>query len=252
MLPSFKPKTYQDVKKSLMWYTIILLNIIAILFYFLIFSPTQRNFVSSFMGTIEKPVSLIGPGMSLTFFTFVAWLLISIIEIHDKVYDNYFVKWRYWYSIDFIFPTLFRPFTDNLPNHFFEEAKSHVYDFMKVFYYFVGDYETKININLALRFYEKVTKYWITQINEILLFFSFIVILILKYFGDLKSNIAFNGLVIIIIFYLINRFFVKNTKIPVRTATNDEIEDIHKNHLSELEDELKNLCRKYGLSYGQN
>jgi len=193
---------------------------------------------------------LIGPGVSISLSTFIAWLLISIFEVHDKVYDRYFVKWRYWYSVDFIFPLLFRPLTANLPKRFFEVAREHVHEFMKIFYYFVGDYETKININLVLRFYEKVTKYWITQINEILLFLSLAAIVILRHFLSIRCDVAFKSLIVISLVFIINRIFVKLSRISVRGATNDEIEDIHNNHLSELEEKTKNICKELGLIYG--
>lgn len=251
MLPSFKPKTYQDVKKTLIYYTIFILNAINLLFYFFILSPNQRNCVDSLLGILKEPFSVVGAGISIIIFTFIAWLLISIFEIHDKIYDKYFIKWRYWYSIDFILPRLFRPFANKLDERFLEEAQQNIYNFMKIFYYFVGDYEPKIKVNRVLRFYEKIIKYWITQINEILLLFSLITIIILRHFSDPKYyNVIFNGLIIVILIFIINRFFVKATIISVREVTNDEIEAIHKNYLPDLENELKELCKKYRLNYG--
>lgn len=249
MLPSFKPETYQDVKKTLMWYTTVLLSVISLLFYFLLLSSDQRDFINSLMRNIT-PNPFIGPGIFLTFSTFIAWWMISIFEIHDKVYDKYFVKWRYWYYVDFIFPRLFKPFITNLPQRFFEVASENVNEYKKIFYHFAGDGATKINTNLKVRFYEKITKYWITQINEIFLFLSFIAIVILKNTLSIRYNVTFNALVIISILFIINRIFVKATRISVRDATNDEIEDIHKNHLSELEEQIKSTCQKFGLRYG--
>lgn len=62
------------------------------------------------------------------FFTVViavlAWVAIFIFEIHDKVYDKYFVRWRYYYDVDFLIPTLYGPFTCNLDRRFFEQSRN--------------------------------------------------------------------------------------------------------------------------------
>lgn len=250
------PNNYQDVKANLQWYTSIILVIIGLLFYLLVLPVEHRQIVNTFFGNIP-PSQIIGSAIVIGLYEFLGWFLIFYLEIHDKIYDYYFVKWRFYYDLDFILPCLVRPFTHKLDKRFFQVAQNNRSDFMKLFYYFVGDgkHNPKIRDTLLTRFYENITKYWITQINEILLFILLILTFI-YYF--IYSNLALplNTIVllnfIIEALFIVNRFGVLQSRKKVRLATADEIEDIHDRFSSELEEELKKLHQKFNLEYGNN
>jgi len=255
MFPYIHPKQYLVVKAKLQWYTTLVLGLIGLLFYLFLLPDWHRRTVDKILGQV--PSSSIGYGFIMVLFGFLGWLLIFGFEIHDKVYDRYFTKWRFYYDLDFVLPTLVRPFTHKLDRRFFECAKNNRYVFMKLFYDFVEDYEhkRKIKENRIVRFYEAITKYWITQINEILLFFL-LLLTFACYFVYSSLALSLNTIVninfIIAILFLINRYFVRRSKETVRLATTDEIEDIHNNFSNELEEELKKLHERFELRYGQN
>lgn len=253
MLPSTHPKQYQDVKANLQWYTTIILALIGFIFYLFVLPDKHLKIINTLFGQIPSS-QFVGSGIVIILCGFIGWILIFGLEIHDKIYDRYFTKWRFYYDLYFILPTLVRPFFHKLDSRFFQVALNNKYEFMKPFYHFVEDYEHehKIKENLIVRFYETVTKYWITQINEIMLFFTLIIIFV-YYFIYTSLNIPLNTIVnisfIIVLLFLINRLAVRSTRKAVWRATLDEIEDIHNRFLNQLEDQLKNLLEKFNLRY---
>lgn len=255
MAISIHPKQYQDVKANLAWYTSITLTIIGILLYLFILPDKHRQVLTTLFGSLPS-YNIIGVGVIFVFSNLVGWLLIFGFEFHDKIYDRYFTRWRFNYDLYFILPALVRPFTNKLNIQFFSFAKNNKYKFMNPFYHFVADYEHKHKIreNLIVRFYEAVTNYWITQINEILCFFL-LWISFIYYFVYTKLNLPLNTIInmnfIIIFLFLINRWLVRISKQKVKIATSDEIEDIHDRFMSELEVELKNLHNKFDLKYAE-
>jgi hypothetical protein len=253
MFPSTHPKQYQDVKANLQWYTTIISALVGLLFYSFVLPDGHRQSLNTIFEQIPSS-KIVGSGVIMVLFGFLGWVLIFGFEIHDKVYDHYFTRWRFYYDLDFILPTLFRPLTHKLDKRFFKVAQNNRYEFMKPFYHFVADYEHehKVKENLIVRFYEAVTKYWITQINEILLFL--LLLLTFMYWRvynsfDLPLNTIIVTNFVIVVLFLINRWFVRSTREAVRLATIDEIEDIHLSFLKELEQDLRRIHEEFNLRY---
>jgi len=249
------PKQYQDVKTRLSFYTAIILAASLILFYFIVLSSEHREIVGKlFLGKIPSP-QIIGSGIIFLVFALLGWFMIFLLDIHNK-YDRYIVKWRYYYALDFILPTLVRPFTKKLSGRFFTLAKdkNNISDFMKIYYYFVADCDHRISENAIIRFYESITKYWITQINEIILFI-FILLTFLYYLICDISEITINPNFIVypiffaLLLFFINRLYILSVLKNVRERTVDEIEEIHTNYLNELEQKLKELHKKFEINY---
>ncbi len=253
-LPCRSPKQYQDVKANLQWYSTVVLAVIGVSFYFVILPASQQRALNGVFGGIASS-RLVGPGAVLVFFGFVGWLLVFAFEIHDRIYDRHFTKWRLYYDVDFILPALVRPFSQKLSPRFFPLAVDNRYAFMKPFYHFVADYEHehKIRENLIVRFYEAVTKYWMTQINEILLLLlvavTFAYFLVYMRCGLVASNLLVVCFVIDALF-IVNRYAVRRSRESVRQATLDEVEDIHERYLVHLDRELGDLHKKFDLTYG--
>lgn len=248
MLPSFHPKSYQDVKKTLAWYASIMFLLFGLVFYYYFLPNNYHNFLS------ERAGRLLSFGIISILLIFIGWLLMFIFEIHDKVYDKYIIQWRQKYDLYYLIPKLVRPFTDKLDQKFFKEVRKCKDEFMKVYYHFVGDLEhkDKIDENLIVRFYEVVVKYWITQINEVILFFLFIISLILYPIYN-NLGVSMNKIVLlnyaIAFLFLINSCFIRITREQVRQKTDDEIDEIHNSFSKELENQIADFHNKNNLRY---
>src|SRR5258708_6092897 len=98
--PSTSPKTYQDVKTTLRWYTVAASAPIGLFTYFYLIPEAHRQRIecrvselsaSPIIGSIGAAVLIAGG------FVFLSWFLIFVFEVHDKIYDRYFIRWRYFY-----------------------------------------------------------------------------------------------------------------------------------------------------------
>jgi hypothetical protein len=141
-----------------------------------------------------------------------------------------------------------------LDGRFFEVAEENRYGFMKdLYYHFVGDDEPKVKRKFLVRFYESITKYWITQINELLLFTSLVATFVFYFlYSGLGRPVEVLRVALIFIFslLLLNRFFVVHERKAVRPKTGDEISDIHERLSDELRKRLIQIHRKFNLRYG--
>ncbi len=190
---------------------------------------------------------------NIVIFTIVSYLLIEVLKIHDHFYDRYIIRWRKYYDRDFILPRLCKPFLSNTSSdRFFEEANHNKSRFMQELYYpFVGDEIEKINKNLRTRFYEVITIYWFTQVNEFAFILSFIILNILAISTrdqGLLQNLPFYLLFLLILF-IINWLWRKANHPKLENATIAQINDIHDNPalLKELEDRFKRICSRYNI-----
>jgi len=222
---------------------------IGFLFYLFVLPDEHRQSIERVVGQIISYGIIMG--LSIVF----SWFLIFFLNLH-LVYDHYFARWRFYYNLDFVLPTLVRPFTRELDGRFLQEAERNIDEFMKLFYHFVGDYEHdyKVKENLKVRFYEIAQKYWITQINEIMaLFLSMITIV--YYFVYKSLGLPLDTIVITSFiataFFLTNHYLSLRLRESIRIATKDQIEDIHGRFLKQLEDQLRELHKKFGLKYGE-
>lgn len=254
--PRIVPENYQQVKANLAWYLAFAGFIGVVLAYAYLVPSVQRETLGIYVqdhlyNSIPK---LVTNAASAVVLSFVCWLVIFIFEVHDKVYDRHIVKWRHYYDLDFILPTLTRPFACHLDPQFFVTAEKNIYQFMKPYYEFVGDGPRKnaITQNLLVRFYEAATKYWMTQINEVLIDLLFVANLgyffVYRHLGMPMNTIASWGIVLPFLF-LINRILADRSKMSVRRATLDEIEDIHRLYPKELEDAFRGLHSRFSLQW---
>lgn len=252
MLPAAHPKQYPDVKATVAWYTGIISGLTALVLYLFFIPEAQRTALGDLFSRIPSE-EIVGSGLIFVVFGLVGWFLIFFLEIHDKVYDQYIIKWRFYYDLDFILPRLFRPLAGNMDPRFFASAQAAKSAFMEPYYKFVGDFaEHKINENLILRFYEASTKYWITQMHELLLF-AILIFTYAYYFVYKNLELPLDAIVItnivVVTLMVINRYLVRLSRNQVRLKTTDEIADIHEKFPVELENELEALHQQHGLQY---
>jgi hypothetical protein len=254
----FSYDTYQDVRKNLFFYSTPSLIIAGFFCYFCILPPNHQKAVTDLISYVSKNEVLngvLGGLGGVVLFSSVAFLLTEIFQVHDQWWDKYIKNWRYYYAIDFILPRLVQPFACHLNYRFGEEAEKHVREFQEDLYYpFVGDRDVKIGKNKLVRFYEVITRYWLTQINEIVIISLGIVIAIYAYRGPADS--AYRGLLlkdcgILVLAFLLNKWLTRVALGKVRRATEEEIRAIHEDEKlrGELESRLRALCSNYHIPY---
>jgi hypothetical protein len=252
-------KTYQDVKKILVHWTTVLLAIISFLIIFVYLTSSQRSSIWNFIANLCKNnewitalLSVIIVGFVGFIYHWISFVLINFIQIHDLIYDKIFIKWRERFDIELILLKLTDPFKTKLPRNFNDFAKKYRYEFMKPYYHFVGDGKPGIDQNTRIRFYERITMYWVTQLNEIfilllLLITPTLILLRVPLSFDIFSFCVF--ILSLLFAMLLNRWLIRKTVIYAQQTTLDEIEEILKKteNRKYLEKEYLNLLATYKL-----
>lgn len=255
-LPDFKYESYQDIRRNLTWYTIVPLVAFELLIYHWGFPSAVRRAVDAWFASLptQGPWKEYLSGIVLS--AIAAFALVEVIKVHDRFYDKYFVRWRRRYDIDFIMPRLLRGFWHRLTPTFEERLRTDLPTVMEELYYrYVGDRDTQIRRNLVVRFYERMTIYWMTQINEIIIALTFLVVLIIRSFApvDLADRARLLDLTLaLVLMFALNRVWVRTARSGVQAATNAEIEDLVAKHASDLDNRLRALCRRYSLPYASD
>jgi hypothetical protein len=253
VLPKFTYDTYQDVRRNLFLYSIIPLNIAGFIVYTWILPPSHQKAVSASIDVVSNGLWMKGISGLLVFSLF-AFLIVEIFKFHDRVYDRYVIKWRLRYSTDFIVPRLLQPFLSQTDTRIFANIENHMADFMeRVYYPFVGDRDLKIGKNLLVRFYERITIYWMTQINEVVI--VAVVFLVTAYwlFG-FSNDVAPYGrnllgvLLFAVACFGLNRLWVANSREAVREATAREIDAIIQGHLEDLRGRVRAFCQQHSIT----
>lgn len=106
----------------------------------------------------------------------VAWALFYFLEIHESLYDRFFVKWRVRHDRDFLLPRLFAPFRDQLyPEHLRAvQADSRKY-VDRIFCPFISG-QFPIPRETVKRFYRALAWYWVSQLLEIFILVTLLLI----------------------------------------------------------------------------
>lgn len=247
-------KTYQDVKNNLVYWTIVLLTFSSVYIYLVFLDASTKKDIIEIINKVgENPlVSTAGGAALLVIYVGVSTFLIYGLQIHDKIYDKFFIKWRDAYDLEFILPKLIEPIKQHLPENFFDFASKYKYKFMKPYYDFVGDEKKGIEENTRVRFYERVTWYWITQLNEIftiILITGTLIYFIISNNTGLSPNMISKAILSLLMFGVINRGFGGYFRKTVREATIDEIEEIHskKGNIAQIKKRYIELCNSHKL-----
>ena len=257
---SFSYDTYQDVRKNLFRYSVPSL-VVAGFFAYLLILPVhhQQEIVRllEFVSSTAPWKELLGTGLGIGVFVVLAFLLTEIFQVHDKWYDRYVVKWRHGYATDFILPSLVLPYGCHLNYRFREAAGIHTGKFLEqLFYPYVADRDLKIPKNKVVRFYEVVTVYWLTQINEIVLLMLGALVVVYRFAGAAElahlEKLLWASVVLAACF-LVNRLWRGHSLAKVRSATEEEIRAIHHNPelKADLKNRLKELCADYDIPYAE-
>jgi hypothetical protein len=254
----FTYDTYQDVRKNLFFYSIPSLIVAGFFCYWRILPPGHQRAISSLFSYISHNDfwnGVFGTGAGIVLFSLAAYLLTEIFQVHDQWWDKYIRRWRYYYAIDYILPRLVQPFGCHLNYRFREEAEKRVRIFQEDLYYpFVGDRDVKIPKNKLVRFYEVITPYWLTQINELVICVLGLVVVFYAFKGPADKeywSLLLSDSGILVLAFIVNRLLARGALGKVRRATEEEIRAIHEDGklLGELESRLRKLCSDYHIPY---
>lgn len=249
-------ETYQDVKSTLGVWSAPLFVVAEIIFYYLVLTDSHRRALSDFptLNTWIADVGLLSA--ALLSGLFLAVVFVHILEIHDHWYDRYLVRWRDRYDRDFIIPKLLEPYSSKLPDGFESIAKSKKKDVLsKLFYEFVRDRDPQISRNTIVRFYERITKYWLSQMSEVVFLLTLCLAFAYWTIGQVEEwpGLAFPivALVLAISGWILSRLSALVLRREVRKATEEEIRAIHIERSEEFREALAAFCRQEGVAIGR-
>jgi hypothetical protein len=254
----FSYDSYQDVRHNLFLYSVPFLVAAGFFSFTCVLPVEEQQAVTRALAYLQSSEPWKGIVGGTVVFAAFAFILTELFQVHDQLYDKFVIKWRYRYATDFILPRLTHPFASRVNYRFYEEAEEHVRDFQARLYYpFVGDRDTKIPKNSLVRFYEVITVYWLTQINEFVLLLLAVLVIFYRFKGPTDLNyrgILLNDAIVIFLCIVLNRIWIRFSREKVRRATEEEIRAIHDDPqlLQDLEQRLKQLCSSYSIPFGEN
>jgi len=256
----FTYDTYQDVRHNLFLYSIPSLLIAGFFAFFCVLPPAHERAVVAVLEAISNSQpwkGILGTSFGVVVFVAAAFLMTELFQIHDQCYDKYIIKWRHRYATDFILPRLIQPWASRTNYRFFDTAEIYTRNFQEQLYYpFVGDRDLKIPKNKLVRFYEVVTVYWLTQINEIVLVLLIAAIVVYRYEGPfdlIYRTVLLNDFIAVTCAFILNRAWVRSSREKVRRSTEGEIQAIHNDPTlrQDLERRLVRICSDYSIPYGR-
>jgi len=258
-LAALKPKfdTYQDVRTNLATWSVAFWAVCVFVSWQYVLTPEHRYVIAMLVpGTAEWARDLGKFVAAVAVGGIVSVVLVHLLEIHDHWYDRYIVRWRRHYDSQFIMPRLLAPYSGRLPTGAVELARSDAKEFMwKHFYQFVGDRHTKISPNLVVRFYERVTKYWLSQLAEIAALLLILTSGIYWLFVIALTDTSLTTSVIwvwglSILAFAVSRAIGRGLRDPLSRATEAEIEAVHSTCKEDFEDALSGFLSKHGEELG--
>ena len=260
-LPTFNYTSYKDVRTNILWWWVVVLFALRFVVSQWVLPTSHRDFIAKLVkdfGDVTAIGSFAGFTVGAVIILVAAFVLSELLRVHDHWYDKHIVRWRHEFDALYILQRLVEPFASNMPaGRFVREAERNKSTFMEQLYYpFVGDEHMKISKNKVLRFYEMVTIYWLTQVNEIvaIALLTLVGYYSLTHFVHVDHGYAIRllrtGLVVGLIIG-INRWFMYSARRSVKKRTDEEIAAIHSDRKleSELEELLKKTCKDYSIPY---
>jgi hypothetical protein len=250
----FKPEyeTYQDVKSTLAWWSVPVWSIVVLVIYFALLTDEHRTALVKAIPGLSGWAAEAGTLTAVVVLgLIIAHLATHLLEIHDHWYDRYIVRWRDRYARQKMIPALIAPHLGKLTENAVEILLRDPGPTLKaLFYPFASDRDMKIRKNLVVRFYERITKYWLSQMIEVacicLLIIALIYAAILGAWPPAKPIVW--TVVAAILTFIIARIVAWQLRRVVWEATQEEIQDIHDSLGAEFEDALVNYLLKHGIA----
>lgn len=256
----FAFETHQDVEKNLVVVMVVLLFVLISFLVLIVLPPHQKQALLDLVRRWPIAGIVASSGGLLAVIGVVAVILVWALQVH-LVYDRYVVGWRAEYDTKVILAGLSQPFSGKLDRRFLEVAEKNRYRFMKdLFYPYVHDRgDSKdpkdpivVNQNKLARFYENVTKYWTTELIEIVLYSMLLIAVIyLPVYRRLHlscRNLALS-IAALLVLLAMNAWLARKSLIDVREITDEQIQDIHDRFNPDLDQRLSKISAQFGLTY---
>ncbi len=249
---AFDPKfeNYQDVKTTLGWWSAPIWILSVWVIWRAVLEQPHRDWVLSRLPDVDTWMQQVGVlSACVVIGLILGQFLVHVVQIHDHFYDRYIVKWRKSYVSDKIIPALLTPALNRLPSHAVETANQHWGKCMKhLFYHFVSDHDTKIGKNPLVRFYERVTKYWLAQLAQVAAILLGIFTLSYGLANNWPSLPPRHMYVVAgcLGVFAVAGYLSRGLRNFVWQATQEEIDAIHSH--AEYETQLSTFCREVGLA----
>ena len=241
-------ETYQDVKANLALATTGILFVAALFVYWILPESQIRA-----IGSLRLPGWAKGVGIAVLL-PAIALVLVYGIQLHDRVYDRYVVKWRDSYDIDFIIPAVCHPYEAKLDPNFYPVARSNRRFFMTNLYYqFLHDRNNPDFQNVIVRFYERVTNLWTVEIMEAIVYL--LLMLTAVYFPLYRRlGLPVGKLVLLLLVFSLGLALTsalgRSAQQSTRDATQEEIDAIHQLRPQQLEKAIQDVSSHFNLKYG--
>ncbi len=255
----FKPEceTYQDVKNTLAWWGTPVWAGATMALWYMALLPDHRQAVIDLVPGVKEWGANVGVlAALLALSAFVSQVMVHILEVDDHLYDRYVIKWRDRYAREEMIPELLRPHAGKLPQGFSTTAIDSPRQTLKrLFYPFAADRDARIGQNFLVRFYERITKYWLTQVAEVaLLLLAFLTALYAGIWRDWPwpASTAILMLMIILGLFIGNRLLAYLARRSVWEATQAEIQAIHSKCGADFKKALAKLGDEYGFPIDQD
>lgn len=250
----FAFETHQDVEKNLVLVMVVLLFVSFSFLFLIVLPPHQRQVLLDFVR--QRPIPGIASfGGLLAIMAVVAVILVWALQVH-LVYDRYVVGWRAEYDTKVILVGLCQPVGGKLDRDFLAAAEKNRDTLMReLFYPYVHDRDSKdpeivVDQNKLARFYEEVTRYWTTELIEIVLYsMVLIAVIYLPIYRRLHLSCRNLGLSIAVLLVLlgINAWLARKSLIGVRGITDEQIQRIHDRYHEDLHQRLSRMSARFGL-----
>ena len=159
----------------------------------------------------------------------ISWLAVWLFELH-KLYDDYFVGWRRDFEVYFIIGIITQFINLRYKPLLFTLAMEHRDLFLRPYYQLVGDMRSGLSVATRNRFYDELSRYWITQLTEVTILISYLVLLIYLLLNNTNYYLIIHKSIYIILIlgalYMITRRLALTARYKVQKAEIDVIESI--------------------------
>jgi hypothetical protein len=255
-MPSvFSLDTYAAVKNNLVMLTVALLATVEFVTLTWFLTPGQRGWVLQYadqigVGQIASGVGVVG---ILAADGVVAFSLVELFRLHE-LWDTLVSHWRVRYDVDFILPRLIKPFDSSISEHFWAKVRLDRSLAMTMLYYkFVGESEPVVRKTLVVRFYGAVRTYWLCQYLEMALALVTIELGLFALADHIQQHrweFLVPWIAVSVLLAVANRYAIHKLVLPrVEAATGEEIDEIVREHRTELEAGLADLHGRLGLPF---
>jgi len=175
-----------------------------------------------------------------------------LLDIHETVYDHYFVKWRVRHEADFILPRLFGPFRERFVSDYVDVLRENAPTLTtRVFCPFVTGKDHRLDPKFMRKFYKALTVYWVTELTEMAMIAWLVCTFLYAGWGRISGTVPVEWQAVLLfqvcgaiaLGAVNNLLFVRAARTAVRQRTQEEIDEIVRYYYSDLEQHVLEAAR---------